>query len=67
MGYDFTRADGVRGKASELVLKKINRYMQENYPEIFNAYKITDCYLPWNRAFEVGLIVTERKVEKNMR
>ena len=60
IGCDYTRADGVRGKASKEVLKKINDYMQNNYPEIFNAYKITDCYLPWNRAFEVGLIVTER-------
>lgn len=60
MGCDFTRADGVRNKASEIVLKKINSYMQNNYPEIYNAYKVADCYLPWNRTFEVGLIVTER-------
>ena len=60
MGYDYTRLDGERGKINDIVRDEVQEYMQKHFPEITEKYEIADCYMPWNRTFEVGLVIKEK-------
>ena len=60
MGYSYEDTKVAQGAVSERIEQLLNWFMQNNYPEITNLYKIEKCYLPWRRMFEVGLIITEK-------
>ncbi|RFB17409.1 DUF4127 family protein [Bacillus sp. HNG] len=57
LGYDYFLLDGKRGKVSEMVLKQLNEFIKENLSGEENDLLIKECYMPWNRMFEVGLDV----------
>ena len=59
-GYDKGGAElGVRGEASELIEGLINERTQALFPRIAERYVATDCYLPWQRLFEIGIRIKE--------
>ena len=57
LGYDYYLTDGHRGKVSKMIKAKIEKFAQEYFPSIAGNIRIKDCYMPWNRMFEVGLDV----------
>lgn len=61
MGYNWFIVDGERGEISKLVRKTLEEYIDKNLN--YDEYKIEieDCYMPWNRMFEVGLNVKINK------
>jgi len=62
LGLDSQKIDGVRGKVAEIVHKRLQNFADAYLSN--NVYKITvtDCYMPWNRMFEVGLSVESTKI-----
>ena len=60
MGYRYEDTKDMRGAVSQRIEMLLNEYMAENYPSIANRYQIADCYMPWRRMFEVGLVVKEK-------
>ena len=60
MGYSYEDTKVQHGAVSERVEELLNLFMSENYPEITSLYEIKDCYMPWRRMFEIGLIVGEK-------
>jgi len=57
MGFNWFHVDGETGEISKLVKTTLEKYISENLN--YDNYKIIieDCYMPWNRMFEVGLKV----------
>jgi hypothetical protein len=57
MGFNKYMLDGQRGSVAAVIRGRLQRALEEyvNGPE--GCVKITDCYMPWNRTFEVGLTV----------
>jgi len=61
MGYSKNDTKDKRGEASKRILDLLNEYTRSLYPSISEKYKITDCYMPWKRLFEVGIEIKERQ------
>ncbi len=56
----YFNSDGQKGVVSERAEELLNEFTKREFPEIYNKYKIGDCYMPWSRMFEIGLIVEKR-------
>ncbi|MDR4890090.1 DUF4127 family protein [Fredinandcohnia sp. QZ13] len=65
LGYDYFLVDGKRGKVSEIVQKQLNEFIKEDLSDEENNLLIKECYMPWNRMFEVGLDVEHLPRVKN--
>lgn len=61
LGYNYFDVGEQRGKVAEIVAQQLNEFVGDNFPEIYTGYKISDCYMPWSRMFEVGLAVEKKK------
>ena len=61
LGYNYFDVGEQRGKVAEIVAQQLNEFVGNNFPEIYTGYKISDCYMPWSRMFEVGLAVEKKK------
>ena len=61
LGYNYFDVGEQRGKVSDIVAHKLDKFIGDNFPEIHDKYIIVDCYMPWSRMFEVGITVKERK------
>jgi len=57
MGLSKFELDGQRGEVSRLVRKRLVQELEERINGCKGRAQITDCYMPWNRTFEVGLSV----------
>jgi len=57
MGYDYYEVDGPRGEVSKLEKKELEKFVKEYVIDDKYDIEILDCWLPWNRMFEVGLDV----------
>jgi len=55
LGLDSHVIDGQRGKAAEIIKNRLQNYADEILNDENHKVTITDCYMPWNRMFEVGL------------
>ena len=56
------RDDGAlpeRGECAKLITKRINEVTADKLPSIAKKYTVTDCHLPWQRLFEIGLKIKE--------
>ena len=51
--YNYFKIDGKNGEISKIVKNKLQAFAEK----IDSRIKITNCYMPWNRMFEVGLEV----------
>lgn len=60
MGYRYEDTKAQRGDVSERIKALLEEYMQTHYPALTERYYIADCYMPWRRMFEVGLVIKER-------
>ena len=48
-----------RGECAKLITKRINEVTANKLPSIANKYAATECHLPWQRLFEIGLKIKE--------
>ena len=60
LNLNYFDSGEIRGVVSKKVEEKINQYVKEVAPQVYKEYQIVDCYMPWCRMFEVGLIIKER-------
>ena len=60
MGYRYEDTKEMRGAVSQRIEMLLKEYMREHYPSMAKYYQISDCYMPWRRMFEVGLVVKEK-------
>lgn len=60
LGYNYFDVGEQRGKVSDMVAHNLDKFIEDNLPEIHDGYIIVDCYMPWSRMFEVGITVKER-------
>ena len=56
----FYNSNGQRGIVSKRAEELLNEFTSREFPEIYEKYKIADCYMPWSRFFEIGLKIEER-------
>ena len=61
IGLSYLTTKERRGVVSQKVEEELNKIIKELSPSTFNNYYIKDCYMPWIRMFEVGLVVEKRK------
>ena len=47
------------GECAKLITKRINEVTADKLPSIAKKYTVTDCHLPWQRLFEIGLKIKE--------
>ncbi|MNC82490.1 hypothetical protein D3C75_1360230 [compost metagenome] len=57
MGYGKYLLDGPRGTVAVRVEERLRGELAQRIDTAAGAVIITDCYMPWNRMFEVGLSV----------
>ncbi|GGF81197.1 hypothetical protein GCM10010912_27880 [Paenibacillus albidus] len=57
MGYGKYLLDGPRGTVAARVEERLREELAQRIDTAAGAVIITDCYMPWNRMFEVGLSV----------
>lgn len=57
MGYNYFKVDGKRGKVSHMVKAELEKFVGDRLEYDNYSININDCYMPWNRMFEVGLEV----------
>ncbi|MFK4344958.1 hypothetical protein ABH894_003190 [Paenibacillus sp. RC62] len=64
MGFNKFMLDGQRGSVTAVIRGELEQALDEyvNGPEGY--VEITDCYMPWNRTFEVGLTVRHHAEER---
>lgn len=64
MGFNKFMLDGQRGSVTAVIRGRLEQALEDyvNGPE--GCVKITDCYMPWNRTFEVGLTVRHDAEER---
>ncbi|GAB6990912.1 DUF4127 family protein [Paenibacillus pini] len=55
MGLNKFQLDGQRGQVSHLVWRRLEETLDCIINTKQGRVEITDCYMPWNRTFEVGL------------
>ncbi|MCP4176945.1 MAG: DUF4127 family protein [bacterium] len=55
--FDYFQLDGQRGKISELICNELSDFLNKNIKHSKYKFKIKDCYMPWNRMFEIGIQV----------
>jgi hypothetical protein len=55
LGLTREKLDGQRGKASEIVWKKLQEFADSNLNDEKHSVIVRDCYMPWNRMFEAGI------------
>lgn len=60
LGCTYSDAKESHGIVAEKAEQLINEFTKREFPEIYNKYKISYCYMPWIRMFEIGLIVEKR-------
>lgn len=62
MGLSKFMLDGQRGQAAALIRTKLHQALEERINGEDGWVEIMDCYMPWNRTFEVGLSVSYHPV-----
>jgi len=62
-GLDSQKVDGERGKIAEIIQKRLQNFADAYLSNNNHKVTVTDCYMPWNRMFEVGLSVNNGMIE----
>lgn len=57
LGLDKFQLDGERGYVAELVRTHLEQFIEQHLQDNGVQIHIQDCYMPWNRMFEVGLSI----------
>ena len=57
-GMNYFSVDGKRGVVAQEVKAVIEAFIEEYLKTIKDHYVINDCYMPWSRMFEVGIIAS---------
>lgn len=60
LNLNYFDSGEIKGVVSQMVEEKINQHVKVVAPQVYERYQIIDCYMPWCRMFEVGLIIKER-------
>ncbi|WPP41741.1 DUF4127 family protein [Paenibacillus hunanensis] len=61
LGLDKFNLDGPRGHVSVMVKEGLEQFIAQYLTQEGYTIDILDCYMPWNRMFEVGLSVKARQ------
>lgn len=61
IGCSYFDAKQPRGAVAERAKCLLSEFIKREFPEIYRDYEIADCYMPWSRMFEIGLIIEKRK------
>ncbi|WP_139892519.1 DUF4127 family protein [Bacillus sp. D386] len=65
LGLNYFLVDGKKGKVTDLVQEQLMKFIGEYLSDEENDLHIQDCYMPWSRMFEVGLVVKHIPKMKN--
>lgn len=57
-GMNYFSVDGQRGVVAQEVKAEIEAFIPEYLQSIQDHYVIHDCYMPWSRMFEVGILAS---------
>lgn len=57
LGFNYFKVDGQRGEVSKIIKEDLEIFIKENLQDENYHILIRDCYMPWDRMFEVGLQV----------
>ncbi|CAG7626404.1 hypothetical protein PAESOLCIP111_02826 [Paenibacillus solanacearum] len=57
LGLSYFGVDGTRGRVASIVAAELSHFVREHVDDGRHRVVIEDCWLPWNRMFEVGLTV----------
>jgi len=57
LGLDKFQLDGERGYVAEMVRSHLEQFIEQHLQDNGVQIDIQDCYMPWNRMFEVGLSI----------
>jgi len=53
--YDYFNVGEECGVVSSMVKSILQKYMEENFPQVGKTYMLEKCRMPWKRMFEVDL------------
>ena len=57
-GWNYFEVDGTDGEAARIVRNRLEAFAERELPFPGHRIRITECRLPWNRMFEIGLKVS---------
>jgi hypothetical protein len=57
-GMNYESVDGKRGVIAKEVKAELEKFIETHIESIKDHYVINDCYMPWSRMFEVGIIAS---------
>ncbi len=57
-GMNYESVDGKRGVIAKEVKAELEKFIEVRLESIKDHYVINDCYMPWSRMFEVGIIAS---------
>jgi hypothetical protein len=57
-GMCYELVDGKRGVIAQEVKAEIEEFIKVYLKSIKDNYVINDCYMPWSRMFEVGIVAS---------
>lgn len=60
LGLNYFDSGMIKGTVSERVEKEVYSIISEVVPQVYEKYKISNCYMPWCRMFEVALEIEKR-------
>jgi hypothetical protein len=57
LNLNYFQVDGIRGQVSKWVHQGLEEFLETHINDMTHRVKIKNCWMPWNRMFEVGLEV----------
>jgi len=64
LGCSYFDVREKRGAVSDMAKRLLEEYICREFPEIGDEYRIADCYMPWKRLFEIGLVIEKISGDK---
>ena len=59
-GVDIEDLQSAKDDSNPYGFTALDQRKVKEFPEIYEKYKIADCYMPWSRLFEIGLKIEEK-------
>ncbi|MGE8203789.1 DUF4127 family protein [Heyndrickxia sp. NPDC080065] len=55
MGFNYFEVDGQKGRVAKIVKEQLEKFIRDHLDDANYYVFIDECFMPWNRMFEVGL------------
>ncbi len=59
LGLNYFDSGDTQGEVSIIVRDELNKYMKENFFNIYSEYKLNEVRMPWKRMFEIDVEVSK--------